>query len=75
MPGGKMLIRDAIIKMLSHYQPEEILRHMAHELEEQANHYKTAGRPMSASYLVKEVEALRECAKAIDRATSRERKY
>jgi hypothetical protein len=64
-----MQIRATIIKLLSHYQPEEILRHMASELDEQANHYKTVGAPMRAGYFAKEAEALRECAKAIDKMT------
>lgn len=44
-----MQIRATIIKLLTHYTPEELVRHIAGELQQQAAHYQTVGAPLLAA--------------------------
>jgi hypothetical protein len=57
-----MQIRSTIIKLLLHYTPDELLGHIAHEIEQQAVSYANAGAPMRAFYLRAQVASLREAA-------------
>ncbi len=57
-----MQIRATVIKLLSHYTPEELMRHIAGELQQQAAHYKTVGAPLRAAYIEDEALVLHNAA-------------
>lgn len=69
-----MQIKATIKKLLSQYTPEQLVRHIAFEVEEQGNHYQTVGAPIRADYARRQVVSLREAAKALDTLPYREQK-
>jgi hypothetical protein len=60
-----MNVGQAIKKLLTHYLVEQVLMHLAHEMEQEANHYETVGAPLRAAYIRSQVEVLREAEKAL----------
>jgi hypothetical protein len=57
-----MQIRATIIKLLLHYTPDELLGHIANEIENQSFSYANAGAPLKTFYLRAQVASLREAA-------------
>jgi hypothetical protein len=61
-----MNIRQTIIKLLTRYTLEELMRHIAYEIEEQGNHYLTVGAPIRADYRRRQVAVLRNTAVVLE---------
>jgi hypothetical protein len=57
-----MQIRATIIKLLSSYQPDELLRHISNEMEQQSTHYRTVGAPIRADYIARQIAVIRNAA-------------
>ena len=64
-----MQISSTIKKLLSQYTPEQLLRHIAYEVEQQALHYKVVGAPMRAEYGMAQAKVLRLAAKNVEELT------
>ena len=62
-----MQIRSTIIKLLTTYVPEQLLRHIAHEIDQQSAHYATVGAPIRADYARRQAAVIRAAAVALDR--------
>jgi hypothetical protein len=62
-----MQIGSTIKKLLSQCTPEQLLRHVAYEVEQQAAHYQTIGAPMRAQYGTNQVKVIRDAAKVLDK--------
>lgn len=61
-----MQIRATIIKLLTQYVPDQLCKHIALELDNQAAHYQTVGAPRRAAYARAQAEVMRETAKKLD---------
>ncbi len=61
-----MQIRATVIKLLTQYVPDQLLRHIANEVEEQGRHYLAVGAPIRADYAMRQAAVIREAAKALD---------
>jgi hypothetical protein len=55
-----MQIRATIIKLLLHYTPDELLGHIAHEIEQQAVSYANAGASVHRQVPLEFAEATEE---------------
>jgi hypothetical protein len=61
-----MQIVATIKKLLRVYPPDELLGHIANELEQEAAHYETVGAPMKAKYTRALVAELRMSAERLE---------
>jgi len=61
-----MQITSTIKKLLSQYTPEQLVRFIAHEVEQQAKHYQTVGAPIRAAYSMRQVAYMREMVRKLD---------
>ncbi len=60
-----MNVGQAVIKLLLHYLPYEILVHIANELDQRANHLHVVGALRGEAYTRAQADGLRKAAKTL----------